>query len=204
MIFDRYAGMASAVGIVLILTMIAWLGLWGPVKLEAIKDWQTFIAAMIALAAAAVAWNTAMAKLRFDQSVQETAERRKRLAALFRADLAVKELREKLSWIESNFEEFRKRPFIGMRLTPEQIRIVEPPEFDAIWDNLDSFPRDIIRRLATIRYQVRAFNASISGMESDLRFELLVTKGMGPDVTKLVQECIAATEALKPLIETHA
>jgi hypothetical protein len=40
--FDRYAGMASATGIVLIWTMIVWLDLWGPVHLQ---EWQTLISA---------------------------------------------------------------------------------------------------------------------------------------------------------------
>jgi hypothetical protein len=36
--FDRYAGMASAVGIVLILTLNGWLGFWGPIWHA---DWKT-------------------------------------------------------------------------------------------------------------------------------------------------------------------
>src|SRR5262245_52043129 len=98
--FERYAGIASVVGILFILTMITWLGLWGPIDVEAIKGWQTLIAAGIALIAAAIAWKAAMAKLRFDERALAIAERRKRLAALFRADLAVKELRETVFAVE--------------------------------------------------------------------------------------------------------
>jgi len=36
--FDRYAGMASAVGIVLILTLVNWLGFWGPIWHS---DWKS-------------------------------------------------------------------------------------------------------------------------------------------------------------------
>ena len=54
--FDRYAGMASAVGIVLILTIVAWLNLWGPIHVSAIKEWQTLIGFGGTLAVGAVAW----------------------------------------------------------------------------------------------------------------------------------------------------
>ncbi|SPP92809.1 hypothetical protein [Bradyrhizobium vignae] len=35
--FDRFVGLGSVVGIILVLTMIAWLGLWGPVDLLYLK-----------------------------------------------------------------------------------------------------------------------------------------------------------------------
>jgi hypothetical protein len=53
--FDRYVGTASAVGIVLILMIVTWLGLWGPVDLNSIKDWQTLIGFGGTLAVGAVA-----------------------------------------------------------------------------------------------------------------------------------------------------
>jgi hypothetical protein len=56
MIFERYAGMASAVGIVLILTLIAWLDLWGPVNVGVIREWQTLIGFGGTLAVGCVAW----------------------------------------------------------------------------------------------------------------------------------------------------
>jgi hypothetical protein len=54
--FDRFAGMASAVGIVLILMIVTWLGLWGPVSIDSIKEWQTLIGFGGTLAVGAIAW----------------------------------------------------------------------------------------------------------------------------------------------------
>jgi hypothetical protein len=54
--FDRYAGMASAIGIVLILMLVTWLGLWGPVDLNSIKGWQTLIGFGGTLAVGVIAW----------------------------------------------------------------------------------------------------------------------------------------------------
>src|ERR1700743_1181586 len=56
--FDRYAGMASAVGIVLTWAIVVWLDLWGPISLERIKEWQTLIGGIITAAGILVAaWN---------------------------------------------------------------------------------------------------------------------------------------------------
>src|ERR1700675_1186230 len=48
--------MASAVGVVLILTLIVWLDLRGPVNVEVIKEWQTLIGFCGTLAVGCVAW----------------------------------------------------------------------------------------------------------------------------------------------------
>jgi hypothetical protein len=56
--FDRFAGMASAIGFVLILTLVAWLQFWGPLNLEAVKQWQTLIGSVIAaIGIFAASWN---------------------------------------------------------------------------------------------------------------------------------------------------
>jgi hypothetical protein len=54
--FDRYCGMASAVGILLILTMVIWLDLSGPISVEGIKGWQTLIGFGGTLIVGMIAW----------------------------------------------------------------------------------------------------------------------------------------------------
>jgi hypothetical protein len=60
--FDTYAGLASAVGIVLILMIVMWLGLWGPINFAKLQDWQTLMTGFMALVAAGVAYWGATAK----------------------------------------------------------------------------------------------------------------------------------------------
>jgi hypothetical protein len=56
--FDRYCGMASAVGILLILTLCVWLGASGPVGSDWILRWQSLIGAIITAAGIGLAsWN---------------------------------------------------------------------------------------------------------------------------------------------------
>lgn len=58
MYFDRYAGMASAVGIMLIFTIIIWIDAWGPLNIDTVARWQTLIGSLIAgLGIFAASWN---------------------------------------------------------------------------------------------------------------------------------------------------
>ncbi len=73
--FDRYAGLLSAVGIVLILMIAAWLDLWGPIKLEKLKEWQTLMASFMAIVAAGIAYCGATVNMRFNKATIERAQK---------------------------------------------------------------------------------------------------------------------------------
>src|ERR1039458_6802652 len=72
--------LATAVGIVLIITMVFWLGLNGPIDINKIKDWQTLITGVLALVAAGGAYWGATAKVRFDREVADGELKRRKLA----------------------------------------------------------------------------------------------------------------------------
>lgn len=79
--FERYAGMASAVGIVLILTLIGWLGVAGPVWraywTASPDQWLGFAGAVVAgvmtIIAAIVAWFSVQQQIRAQQLASEHA-----------------------------------------------------------------------------------------------------------------------------------
>jgi hypothetical protein len=62
----RYAGMASAVGIVLVLMIIIWLDLWGPVDVAKLQPWQTLMTGFLAVIAAGIACAGVTSKVRFE------------------------------------------------------------------------------------------------------------------------------------------
>jgi hypothetical protein len=56
--FDRYCGMASAAAILLILTLNAWLGLWGPIWKAA---WKMQPSDALGVVVAVVGWTVTIA-----------------------------------------------------------------------------------------------------------------------------------------------
>jgi hypothetical protein len=200
----KLPGLATFSALLLAVVLTAWLGIAGPVNLEAVRGWQTLIAAGIALIAATIAWNAAMAKLRFDEGAMEITERRKRLATLFRADLAINELRETVFAVENELEDMRANPFFAKQWSAERLRIEEPREFEVVWDNLDIFPRTIIRQLATVRHRIRVINSQVVSLQGDITFPVNIRDAEIIDnVRKLVVELERAGIALTPLIEEH-
>ena len=55
MISPRLPGLPTVAALMLAAVLTAWLGVWGPIKLENVKDWQPLIAAVIALASPVLA-----------------------------------------------------------------------------------------------------------------------------------------------------
>jgi hypothetical protein len=157
--FDTFAGMASAVGIVLIVTMVAWLGLWGPVDVSALHNWQTLIAGVttgsMALIAAAIAYRGATAKVRYDREIAERDDLRRKLAIYLKIEFAARELvelaRQKSASI--SFPPLKGQP---MRVVlAKEFSIEEPREFEEAWSHLDLFPKDAIAEFRNARNCLR-------------------------------------------------
>jgi hypothetical protein len=90
--FDRYCGMASAVGIVLILTMVTWLDLWGPVNIANLQPWQTLLTGFLAVFAAVIAYIGATAKVRFDREVRRQDVLQIKIALFFKLTFALENI----------------------------------------------------------------------------------------------------------------
>jgi hypothetical protein len=192
----EWPGIATAVGIVLILAIIiACARQWDT---EAVRQWQTLIAAGIALIAAIIAWAAAMAKLNFDKRQAAIDRRRRMLAVLHRADLALKEIYDRCEEVFDIANE-RGNAIFSRALERDRVEINEPPEFEIIWDNLDVFPRTLIEKLARIRMSIRAANRMMD--EDPLMERLVIDARHGPFVQRLMSVCTAAIADVKPLIK---
>lgn len=151
--FDRFVGMASVVGIVLILMIVTWLGLWGPLNLAELQKWQTLTTGILALIAAGIAYRGATAKVRYDREVADRDDMRRKLALYLKVEIAFAQLIETVRSRQSRFtfapvlenEEFSARDF----------DFEEPPELEEAWMSLDIFPRHLIAEIRNVRSALR-------------------------------------------------
>jgi hypothetical protein len=130
--------------------LAVWLGLWGPVNLAALQQWQPMMAALIALGAATMAYRGATSKTRFDQMLLEKETFRKKLAIYLRLHLALRHLSARSRRVASRLDSHSW--YLGeTTIAVGDITIDEPREFEMVWEMLDLFPSEIITRLARIR-----------------------------------------------------
>ena len=147
--FDRYVGTASAVGIVLILMIVTWLGLWGPIDVSKAEKWQTLMTGVLALIAAGIAYRGATAKVRHDREVLASEITRRKLALYLKIEFAFRQLIEEARTKGANLS----FPPIGTMqvIFARDFAIEEPPELEEAWTYLDLFPRKMIAEIRNVR-----------------------------------------------------
>lgn len=131
--FDRLAGLASAVGILLILTIVI-AGTEPDFKL---KDWQPMMAAIVALSAATLAYRGAMAKVDFDRDKERRDTDRKKIGLYMRLRHAAEKLRREADNVVARLG-INMLP--NRKVSPPQIQMTERDEFDEAWKNLELLP----------------------------------------------------------------
>jgi hypothetical protein len=67
-------GLPTMAALMLSALIAIWLGLWGPIDVQKLKDWQPLMASIIAFGAATLVYRGAMAKVNLDR---EEAERQR-------------------------------------------------------------------------------------------------------------------------------
>src|SRR5438128_2350404 len=85
---DRLAGLASAIGMLLLVA----LAIAAAEPDFRLKDWQTLITGFMALIAASIAYWGATAKVRHDREIVETEIRRRKLALYLKIEFSFREL----------------------------------------------------------------------------------------------------------------
>ncbi|WP_338822555.1 hypothetical protein WDM22_00670 [Bradyrhizobium septentrionale] len=190
--------------------MIAWLGLWGPLDLSHLKEWQTLMASMVALIAAGVAYRGATAKVRYDREVAERDDMRRKLALYLKVEIAFVQLIETVRSRQSKFtfapilenEEFSARDF----------DFEEPPELEEAWTSLDIFPRHLIAEIRNVRSALRKM-ASFKAQMGDRKIRFKTADPWDkPWLVEQANEALSDTwhsaavvvEDLKPLIQELA
>lgn len=145
----EWPGIATAVGIVLILTLI----IVGSDSALHLKEWQTLAAGFLTIGAAFIAFWGATASVRQTQLLAEIEADRRKLALYTKIEYAFSDLSETVDGISGKFIfgaiagdlVFEERDFL----------VPEPPELEEAWDFLDLFPRPIIAEIRTVRNSLR-------------------------------------------------
>ena len=151
---SKWPGIATAVAIVLILTLIV-VGSRDDFHL---KDWQPLMAAVVALAGGALAYGAAMAKVNLDAEQNRRAVLRKQISLFLKLQIATLGLRDASLLI------LLSAPARGEddEMKVSEIDIEIPSDLAEVWENLDVFPVPLIRELAIIR-------ESLHHISNDLR-----------------------------------
>lgn len=165
----EWPGIATAVGIILILTLI----LVGWRDDFHLKDWQPLIAAFVALAGGALAYRGAMAKVEQDADKNKRELLRRQLGLYLKLDITVRNFRDAAEGAGSKIT-FGEA---GDRIRVGDMRLKEPPEIEEAWDNLDIFPRRIIREIASLRESLRELNLILFNLQDE---DKLVVKMLAP------------------------
>ncbi|WP_315768434.1 hypothetical protein [Bradyrhizobium sp. SZCCHNR2012] len=160
--FDRLAGLASAVGILLILTIV----IAGAEPGFKLKDWQPPMAAIIALGAGTLAYRGAMAKVNFDREKEQRDTERKKLGLYLRLRHAAEKLREEADNVVQRLG-FNMWSAHRKVSTP-QIQMTDRADFDEAWNHLEMFPATLSFDLDLIRSELpRALKLLKSIPETD-------------------------------------
>lgn len=143
----EWPGIATAVGIVLILTLISagWRDEFH------LKDYATVIAAFVAVGGALIAYRGAMAKVYQDQDRDRRELDRKRmglyLRLLFPMEAMNKQARDIVKTLKGSTITARKFP-------PHAIRIDLPEEFEEAWKGLEMLPFEVSMGIDLIRTEL--------------------------------------------------
>jgi hypothetical protein len=180
--FDRYTGMASAVGIVLILMIVTGLGLWGPIDISKLEKWQTLMTGFMALAAAGIAYWGATAKVRHDREVVEAENKRRKLALYLKIEFAFRQLSEKAHQQDAviTFPPIDVDQEIGS----EQLFVEEPPELEEAWTFLDLFPLKSIAEIRNVRNCLR----SLAALSNEIGDRPVIWPANQEDAPAVIQE----------------
>ena len=152
----EWPGIATAVGIVLILTMITWLGISGPVTsgvvgpvtvlrvLNYAAKWQTLMTGCLAILGvtiayhgAVLAYRAAMAKVDLDRGKERRELERKQLGLYLRLHFATNKL---VNEAQSVVKIARTSSVQPKKFSPMNIRLTPRNEFDEAWTSLDLLP----------------------------------------------------------------
>ncbi|MDA9453063.1 hypothetical protein XI00_01955 [Bradyrhizobium sp. CCBAU 21359] len=185
--------------------LAAWLGIGGP-QGSSLKDWQTLIASAGAIGAATLAYRAAMAKVEVDRAEHKREFLRRQLAQYLKLDIALESFRPAVQLINANLA-FSDD---GRGVRASALRVKEAPELAEAWDNLDVFPRRLIREIATIRASIRRIDDILDEVapdrvlfgdtgQPDTRFNILHV-----EMNSIIEACTLIKTGLKPEIEKLA
>jgi hypothetical protein len=153
----EWPGIATTVGIVLILTLIV-VGSRDDFHL---KDWQTVIASFIAVMGGGLAYAGAMAKVNADKEKERQELDRKKLGAYYRLGFA-------LNQVLIDAQVVSDRTSYSMLARPETFSasdlhyLKKPPEIEELWATIEIFPKQALAEINVIRAMFRDMDIAIN------------------------------------------
>ena len=198
----EWPGIATAVGIILIATLI----IVGSRDDFHLKDWQTLIAGMLAIVAAAIAYRGATAQVRLSKAAAETETNRRKLALYMKIEFCFRRLKEEAAHLDGKF-------MFGSAFdtiySPEDFLLDEPDELAEAWEYLDIFPRTIIAEIRTVRNSLR----QLARIHASIEDAFMVAQGADEPyqvsqgrlfVDDIRTACALVAAELEPLIKELA
>jgi len=157
--------------------LAVWLAIVGIINVPTLKDWQTLLAAGVALAAAIIAYFASMEKVNLDRELSDRDTLRRKLGIYLKLEFALQllgadpgKIANKLKWTV----------LLSDRSVPvADMRTVEPPEINEAWEHLEMFPRSVIGELQLIRVSLRAWRDILDGVDplTEWKVEPFAIKG---------------------------
>jgi hypothetical protein len=131
---------------------------------------------------------------------------RRQLSLYLKLDITVRNFRDAANEREARIT------FVdpGASISVGELNLEEPPELEEAWDNLDVFPRHLIREIASIREGLRR----LEGLMNGLPYDRQIVAGENGSQTRLdlvheqigsiVDSCAVIADGLAPEIERLA
>lgn len=125
-----------------------------------LKDWQTIGAGILALGGGALAYFGAMAKVEQDAEQNKREFLRRQLGLYLKLDITIRNFRDAAEAVSTKV----KFGQAGDRILVSELRLKEPLDIEVAWENLDVFPRRLIREIALIRESLRELDRVLAGL----------------------------------------
>lgn len=183
MYFEKLAGMASAVGIVLIVTIV--IAAAGPdFKL---KDWQPLMAAVLALIGGALAYRGAMAKVDLDREVAAAEIKSKKLGVFSRIRFDIFLI---LAEAGANLEAIPlETPVKGTVLISIKELSFGGAELNEAWNSLELFPIEALPALGALRRAVPWTVATFNSFSRDQTWTINEGEDLSADLRLFAERC---------------
>jgi len=154
----------------LVFSVVALACLVSDPKGFTLKDWQPLIASVVALSAAALAYNAAMAKVDYDKVTRDRDERRKRLGIYLRAEHVCNQLSDRA---QSLSEKTRERYFGTRTVYLDELKLVtEAPDLIETWANLEVFPPKAAFKLSQVQSCIRTLSNFVATQAPETTWEI--------------------------------
>lgn len=129
------------------------------------KEWQTVLAATIAIGAATIAYKGAMAKVGLNREIADRQEMRRKLAIYLKLEFALLVLSIKAAHAEK-ITSWQPVSYNQKAVSADDLNILEPPEIREAWEHLDAFPLPVIQQLRLIRVSIRLWQEAVESKDS--------------------------------------